>query len=136
MHYLIHTVILTAAITSTALSTLAQAMTGNELNAACANGDPGTATSMDFGMCYGYVQGAVDGINAWHQLLIDVDVGGDVVTIPDAVRPPCVPATATISQLTDVVKKHMAEHPEQLHYGGASLVLFALHDAFPCGEAK
>ena len=96
----------------------------------------GAANSMEFDICYGYVQGAVDGINAWHQLLIDVDAGNDVTTILDSVRPPCVPAAATISQLTDVVKKHMAEHPEQLHYGGAWQVLFALHDAFPCGETK
>ncbi len=44
----------------------------------------------------------------------------------------CVPENATIGQLTDVVLKHLDQHPESRHNTAVSLVAIALYDAFPC----
>ena len=44
----------------------------------------------------------------------------------------CIPYGVTGEQLTDVVKKYLGEHPEQRHATGASLVITAMANAFPC----
>ena len=46
----------------------------------------------------------------------------------------CIPKDVTKGQLQDVVKKHLAKHPEQLEYIGYQVVVVALVEAFPCPD--
>lgn len=46
----------------------------------------------------------------------------------------CIPKGVTKGQLQDVVKKHLAKHPEQLEYIGYQVVVVALVEAFPCPD--
>ena len=46
----------------------------------------------------------------------------------------CIPKDVTKGQLQDVVKKHLARHPEQLEYIGYQVVVVALVEAFPCPD--
>jgi len=48
----------------------------------------------------------------------------------------CIPNEVKASQLQLVVAKWLKAHSRDLHFGAASLLLAALHDAFPCGEKK
>jgi hypothetical protein len=44
----------------------------------------------------------------------------------------CPPKGVTRGQTVLIVKKYLGEHPDQLHLDGASLVVRAMHEAFPC----
>jgi hypothetical protein len=59
-----------------------------------------------------------------------------VLRSTDALRVPvlCIPPGVQIRQAGDVVKKHLADHPEGRHYTAASEVLRALLTAFPCPQ--
>jgi Ssp1 endopeptidase immunity protein Rap1a len=48
----------------------------------------------------------------------------------------CIPQEVKASQLQLVVAKWLREHNQDLHFGAASLLLAALHQNFPCAEAK
>jgi Rap1a immunity proteins len=85
---------------------------GNKLWRSC-DGD----TNTDKGLCYGYAAAVVDSQEA---LLAK----GKYLF--------CVPATGTLGQLTDVVKKHLRDHPEDRHHPATFLVIRALMEAFPC----
>lgn len=37
-------------------------------------------------------------------------------------------------QLLEVVKKYLADHPQNLHLVGSNLIAVALAEAFPCGK--
>jgi hypothetical protein len=73
------------------------------------------------GICGGYISGIADTLDT-----LEVWKG----PIGEA----CIPVTATISQLMKIVIKYMEEHTENLHLSATSLVLSALHQAFPCEE--
>jgi hypothetical protein len=44
----------------------------------------------------------------------------------------CFPSGVIAGQMTDVVKRFLARHPEQRHNTAGSLVAQALAEAFPC----
>jgi len=48
----------------------------------------------------------------------------------------CTPEHVTVHQLRLVVVKWLRANPGQLDWAASSLVVQALHDAFPCGEKK
>ena len=48
-------------------------------------------------------------------------------------RPYCVPKSANIGQVADVVWKYLDEHPAKRHLPGAHLVRESFRAAWPCG---
>jgi Rap1a immunity proteins len=46
----------------------------------------------------------------------------------------CEPPGVTAGQVKDVVVRYLEKHPESRHAVGASLVLAALYEAFPCSN--
>jgi hypothetical protein len=44
----------------------------------------------------------------------------------------CTPNDVTVRQLVDIIRKYLAEHPEQLHKGASKLIVEALSSTFPC----
>lgn len=48
----------------------------------------------------------------------------------------CLPATAALVQLRAVVLKHLEDWPEHRHHSAETLVIVALHQAFPCPAEK
>lgn len=65
------------------------------------------------GRCSGYIIGVVDALAGFDQDSAD-----------------CVPRSATVGQITDVVSKYLKEHPEDRHLSAASLVKYAVEQAF------
>jgi hypothetical protein len=59
--------------------------------------------------------------------IADVQLYGDIGGVRS-----CVPANVTGKQVIDVVTRYLQQHPEQRHYGAASLVAHALSENFPC----
>jgi hypothetical protein len=92
----------------------------------------------------------MDGNNLYSQLNdkhLELAVGGYVTGIIDTVTNLteskaltislfCVPTQATIRQVTDVVKKYLADHPENRHFAASSVVMVALGEAFPCKPGR
>jgi hypothetical protein len=74
------------------------------------------------GTCDGFIQGILD-----YETITTTDKDGR-----PAGRHFCVPAEASSAQLTKVVVKYGDNHPAQLHFPAASIVLLAMKDAFPC----
>lgn len=73
------------------------------------------------GYCGGYIVGIVDTIEA-------MQASG---LLPKKAL--CIPEGATKGQIADVVRQHLADHPERRHLDSGSLVPEALNAAFPCG---
>ena len=48
----------------------------------------------------------------------------------------CVPDNATLAQMATVVVRWFDQHPERWHEDFRSLVLLALHNAWPCATRK
>lgn len=46
----------------------------------------------------------------------------------------CPPSNAPTGQFIRVFTRFLQDHPEKLHYNGASLAVEAFHDAFPCAS--
>jgi hypothetical protein len=82
---------------------------GNELLERCSS-----EQSFGSGYCAGYAAAIADAARV---------ISGDQV---------CIPATATLAQVRDVVIQYLREHPEERHYAAGSLVLRSLLVAFPC----
>jgi Rap1a immunity proteins len=101
--------------------------TGSQLKELCQSYSDGSVGSLR-SFCAGYVAGI---INAWvlAQNIFALDP-------PKWIAPEltfCLPPIgATREQVVLIVKKYLLDHPEKLHFDGTSLVLFALHGAFPC----
>lgn len=85
---------------------------GNELNPYCQG-----KSHEDTSTCMAFVNGAIEGM-----MLESGDVGLGV----------CLPPTVTLTQVKDVAALYLANHPEERHKSGASLVRSALRKAFPC----
>jgi hypothetical protein len=66
-----------------------------------------------------YVRGVADAIQALH----GAEFTPKLVCAPDGI---------TETQIHDIVRKHLAEHPEKRHIDAAGLTLYALIQAFPC----
>lgn len=93
---------------------VASADTGNQLLQHCDK----LEDNLSFGMCFGYVLGATDA-----QLGVMVGLKSCLYRIPDQV---------TNQQAVDIVIKYLKEHPEKRQIVGATLVLKAMSEAFPC----
>ena len=87
---------------------------GNQLVSDCRQNE----TSLQSVFCYGYIVGVFDK-QSW-------DTTSDLRSCP--------PEGVTAGQTVAIVKKFLEENPENLHYDAASLVTFALAQAFPCSE--
>lgn len=110
---MIKRILIATALVVASLSSPVQAFTGNELKRNC--GD----TDVNYGLCIGFILGVVDGV------LID--------TPPDSII--CIPDGVSFGQMKDIVLKYMNDNPANLHFPGASLVFYALGEAFPCKAA-
>lgn len=70
-------------------------------------------------ICYAYIAGAVDSHLATR-------TGEDLKPVF------CLSDKTNTTQLVLVVKKYLDEHPEKLYLDASSLILLALHEAYPC----
>ncbi|MGB8581634.1 MAG: Rap1a/Tai family immunity protein [Candidatus Sulfotelmatobacter sp.] len=73
------------------------------------------------GTCMGFIQGVIDSDTIAH-----TDKNGHPVGRL------CVPAEASERQLAKIVVKYGDDHPQQLHFPAAVIVLLAMKEAFPC----
>jgi hypothetical protein len=69
-----------------------------------------------------YVQGVFD----THTVLAE----NDVLSRPFF----CTPENATVGQVTAVVTKYLKTNPDKWSMSAPTIVMKALHDAFPCGK--
>lgn len=107
------------------LSAIAEARTGNELVADCKNDDSPTA----FGVCLGYIQGAVEA-----QQYTDI-MAQAVANNTGNVKFRawfCMPKNVTLAQTKAIFLKHAENNPESLHLDAAFIVNIAVSTAFPC----
>lgn len=88
---------------------------GNSLLADCENSAP-----MAISLCVGYLRGVFDSYTA--------NVSAAYIS-PFICHPP---EGLELGQIERIVTKYLNEHPEKLHKSGASLVLAAMGEAFPC----
>ena len=116
IHNAIVIVVFGAMVAGTAMAT-----TGNDLMKAC-QGDKISGVGAD-AFCDGYIQGAAD--------LGGARIGSKTVF---ELNKTCIPTGVTYAQVRAITVKYISDHPEDLHYQSASLVLFALHQAFPCAK--
>ena len=65
-------------------------------------------------ICLAYTKGVLDGVLLYAKTAL------------------CIPQGVTLSQILDIVKLELRDHPESRHYTAASLVVVALAKAFPC----
>ena len=96
------------------------AFTGNDLNKLCTKTDPNSRTA-----CAAYIEGAADGIFN----TIDA-IGG--TTGPRVGQYFCLPQDARSAQLTDAVRKYIAENPNVAGYNASTAISLGLGKAFPC----
>ena len=87
-------------------------LNGNDLYAYCTASD-----NSKRGICLGYVEGMADSIG-----LMQTGSAAAVFCIPRVLA----------GQARDVVVKYLQENPAHRHETGATLVMEALHDAWPC----
>lgn len=86
---------------------------GNEFLARCdiAQREPGH--QLDFGFCFGYLRGVLDGDQMGRQAI-------------------CLPARVSNGQLMDIALKFMRDRPEIRHRNPGALIMASLFTAFPC----
>jgi hypothetical protein len=88
-------------------------LNGNDLYGYCTASD-----NFKRGICLGYVEGMADSIGVMQSI--------------SAAAVVCFPHDVLASQARDVVIKYLQENPAHRHETGATLVMEALHDAWPC----
>jgi hypothetical protein len=103
-----------------ALPLSAAAFTGGDLNKLCTKTDVASRSA-----CAAYIEGAADGIFN----TIDA-IGG--TTGPRVGQYFCLPADARSAQLTDAVRKFIAENPNAASYNASTAISLGLGKAFPC----
>lgn len=105
------------------------AFTGNDLFENCASDALARQAQ-----CMYYVIGVVDGMTPGFCFGKIEGKGRPPadVTIVGADKLFCIPSEATHGQLTDVFAKYLRENPKDRSKNGATLVLLAMTDAFPC----
>lgn len=97
----------------------AQAHDGNKFLALCSTAEASTvAYYADAASCLNYVVGVVDAVNS--------------MLVPPAPRIWCAPSGVTSGQARDVAIRYVIAHPEKRHTLAASMIIVALHEAFPC----
>jgi hypothetical protein len=98
----------------------AAAFTGGDLNKLCTKTDIASRSA-----CAAYIEGAADGVFN----TIDA-IGG--TTGPRVGQYFCLPPEARSQQLTDAVRKYIAENPNVAGYNASTAVSLGLGKAFPC----
>ncbi|NPT41600.1 hypothetical protein GNZ12_09755 [Paraburkholderia sp. 1N] len=98
----------------------AAAFTGGDLNKLCTKTDVASRSA-----CAAYIEGAADGIFN----TIDA-IGG--TTGPRVGQYYCLPPDARSAQLTDAVRKYIAENPIVAGYNASTAISLGLGKAFPC----
>ena len=85
-------------------------MSGNDLKDNCG--------SRSNSLCAGYIVGTLDSMR----------------TIAEEANAPmfCLPPGVGEEQVTTLVRKYLADHPERLHTRAASLIMNAMIGAYPC----
>jgi len=98
----------------------AAAFTSSDLDRLCAKTDVKSRAS-----CAAYIEGAADGVYN----TIDA-IGG--TTGPRVGQYFCLPPEARSQQLTDAVRKYIADNPNVAGYNASTAVSLGLGKAFPC----
>jgi hypothetical protein len=98
----------------------AAAFTSGDLNKLCTKTDVASRSA-----CAAYIEGAADGVFN----TIDA-IGG--TTGPRVGQYFCLPPDARSQQLTDAVRKYIAENPMVAGYNASTAVSLGLGKAFPC----
>jgi hypothetical protein len=98
----------------------ASAFTAADLNRLCEKTDVASRAA-----CAGYITGAADGVFN----TIDA-IGG--TTGPRVGQYFCLPADTRSQQLTDAVRKYIAENPNVAGYNASTAISLGLGKAFPC----
>lgn len=101
----------------------AAAFTGADLDRLCAKTDVKSRAS-----CAAYIEGAADGVYN----TIDA-IGG--TTGPRVGQYFCLPPDIRAQQMTDAVRKYIAENPKLADYNASTAVSLGLGKAFPCRAA-
>ncbi|KAF1029843.1 MAG: hypothetical protein GAK40_00313 [Burkholderia plantarii] len=107
-----------AAVFATPLT--AAAFTAGDLDKLCAKTDVKSRAS-----CGAYIEGAADGVYN----TIDA-IGG--TTGPRVGQYFCLPPDVKAQQMTDAVRKYVAENPKIVDYNASTAVSLGLGKAFPC----
>ncbi|MGV2287717.1 Rap1a/Tai family immunity protein [Trinickia sp. YCB016] len=98
----------------------AAAFTGGDLNKLCTRTDVASRSA-----CAAYIEGAADGVYN----TIDA-IGG--TTGPRVGQYFCLPADTRTQQMTDAVRKYVAENPNSVNYNASTVIALGLGKAFPC----
>src|SRR6478736_258503 len=98
----------------------AAAFTGNDLNKLCTKTDPVSRSA-----CASYIEGAADGIYNTIEA-----IGG--TSGPQIGQYFCLPADVKPQQLTDAVRKYIANNPDKADFNATTMVSLGLGKAFPC----
>lgn len=109
---------------------LGQTIDGNVLHTACSSG-----VSEMAGYCAGYVVGVSEGMRlgtAFPMIVAGQMDMAKVNTISDAILLYCLEDSVQNSQLIDVFRAYLRDHPEKRHQPARSLLLMSLQEAFPC----
>ena len=108
---------------------------GNELHAEC----KAATSAVGQSYCMGYVAGVVDSLALQvgefvsAALLTEIGNSGYILLVPGGI-PVCLPTTVKVAQLTDAVRKYLANNPDKRHHPAAPIAMFALPGAFPCPD--
>ena len=57
---------------------------------------------------------------------------GYVTGVTETITNLCIPDGVATGQIMVVVRKYLKDHPEELHLSAATLVIEAIHTAWPC----
>src|SRR5262245_748577 len=112
-------------VTATSSSFAERYISGNDLYPLCSAtpenvpGEQQANASTQWGFCRGYVAGVAD-------ILENREVAGYRACIPTA--------SVEIGQLGDIVTSFLRDHVDERRRTGASIVAFALSQAFPCKQ--
>ena len=90
-------------------------MTGNDLKEYCQFYPRHTESTA---LCMGYIGGSLDMTRGLNKMFNNALL--------------CEPSGVTGDQLIAMVIKYLSDHPEQLHFSAASLILNMYTNAFPC----
>jgi len=102
----------------------AAAFTGNDLNMLCTKTDTASRSA-----CAAYIEGAADGIYNTIEA-----IGG--TSGPQVGQYFCLPVDVKPQELTDAVRKFIAENPAQGNFNATTMVSLGLGKAYPCKAEK
>ena len=107
-----------------ALPLSAAAFTGNDLNMLCTKTDVASRSA-----CAAYIEGAADGTYNTIEA-----IGG--TSGPQVGQYFCLPVDVKPQELTDAVRKYIANNPDKANFNATTMVSLGLGQAFPCKADK